>query len=139
MTTSNDSGRPRRRDRAELARHARGLLQGLGTETTQVASTLTDAGVRGQPADARQCALAVYLRAVMEGDPRVCGVRVFHDRLVITSPGRVRQHRVVVSMPPPVRAFVAGFDAQRYPGLVRASEAPRTSRSKSAMMAPGQS
>jgi hypothetical protein len=80
----------------------------------------------------------MYLRAVMEGDRRVCGVRVFHDRLVITSPGRVRQHRVVVSMPQPVRAFVAGFDAQRYPKLVRTDGPARPAHRAPAAAGPGQ-
>ena len=119
MTKSDDIERPRRRDRVELGRQTRGLLQALGSEPGEVASTLAAAGVLGQPADARQCALAVYLSAVMHGDTHVSGVRVFHDRLVVSSPGRLRQHRVVVPVPPPVRAFVAGFDAQRYPDLVR--------------------
>jgi hypothetical protein len=111
---------PRRPDRIALGRQTGGLLRTLGADAGSVATSLAVAGVKGQPADARQCALAVYLHAVMDGDPRVASVRVFHDRLVIGSPGRVRQHRVVVALPQAVRAFVAGFDAQRYPMLVRA-------------------
>lgn len=110
---------PRRSDRVALGRQAGGLLRSLGADAGSVAMSLAAAGVQGQPADARQCALAVYLHAVMDGDPRVATVRVFHDRLVIGSPGRVRQRRVVVALPPAVRGFVAGFDAQRYPVLVR--------------------
>jgi hypothetical protein len=112
----------------ELARHARGLLEGLGTEPSQVAAALTDTGVRGVPADARQCALAMYVRAVMAGDRRVTGIRVFHDRVVITCPGRWHHHRVTAALPMALRAFVAGFDAQRYPALVRQpDEDPRRS------------
>ena len=111
--------RPTRHDRVTLARSTATLLKGLGSDAAGVARTLADAGVQGQPADARQCAMAMYLRAVMAGDPRVSAVRVFHDRVVVASPGRFRQRRVAVPLPASIRAFVAGFDAQRYPGLVR--------------------
>lgn len=111
--------RPTRHDRVALGRQTSALLRDLGDEAMAVASSLEEAGVRGQPADARQCAMAMYLRAVMQGDPRVCTVRVFHDRVVVGTPGRVHQRRVVVPLPAPIRAFVAGFDAQRYPSLIR--------------------
>jgi hypothetical protein len=110
---------PSRQERAALARHTAELLGGLGTEAPSVADALTEAGVQGLPADARQCALAVYLRAVMQGDERVTAVRVFHDRVVVGTPGRFRQSRVVVPLPAALRSFVAGFDAQHYPALVR--------------------
>ena len=113
---------PSRSERSALGKQAGGLLKTLGADAGSVATSLAAAGVKGQPADARQCALAVYLHAVMDGDPRVTSVRVFHDRLVIGSPGRLRQRRVVVSLPAAVRAFVTGFDAQRYPVLVRQLE-----------------
>lgn len=113
---------PSRSERSALGKQAGGLLRTLGADAGSVATSLAAAGVKGQPADARQCALAVYLHAVMDGDPRVASVRVFHDRLVLGSPGRMRQRRVVVSLPAAVRAFVAGFDAQRYPVLVRPQE-----------------
>ena len=114
--------RSRRPDRVALGRQTRSLLRTLGADAGSVATSLAAAGVKGQPADARQCALAVYLHAVMDGDTRVATVRVFHDRLVLGSPGRVRPHRVVVPLPPAVRAFVTAFDAQRYPVLVRAEQ-----------------
>lgn len=103
-----------------------GLLGTLGNDPRAVAGTLGTAGVKGQPADARQCALALYLRAVMAGDGQVGTVRVFHDRLLVTCPGHFRQHRVSVMLPPAVRSFVAGFDAQQYPELVRQPELPAT-------------
>ena len=125
MTQHSEVDRPPRRpDRVALGRQAGNLLRTLGTEAGSVATSLASAGVKGQPADARQCALAVYLHAVLDGDARVANVRVFHDRLVIGSPGRMRQHRVVVPLPPAVRAFVSGFDAQRYPVLVRDDKPP---------------
>lgn len=122
MTQSDARRRPRRQDRRELALHTAGLLGTLGNDPRGVATSLAAAGVRGQLADARQCALAVYLRAVMHGDAWVGTVRVFHDRLVINTPGSVRQHRVSVMLPAAVRSFVAGFDAQQYPELVRLKE-----------------
>lgn len=111
--------RATRHDRVDLGRQTAELVGRLGAEPSSVATALTEAGVNGVPADARQCAMAVYLRAVMQADPRVASVRVFHDRVVVGTPGRFRQHRVVVPLPASVRAFVAGFDAQRYPALVR--------------------
>jgi hypothetical protein len=120
MTMRTFRQRPiRREDRRELARDSTQLLSSLGSDPVAVAGSLESAGVRGEPADARQCALAVYFRAVMAGDPRVSGVRVFHDRLVIGSPGRLFTHRVGVSLPTSVRAFISGFDARHYPGLLR--------------------
>ena len=113
-----------RGDRVALARHTAWLLRSLGDDPATVAQRLSDAGVRGMPADARQCALAVYLRAVMEGDSRVNAVRVFHDRVVVGTPGRFRQRRVVVSLPAAVRGFVSGFDTRRYPELVRSLPRP---------------
>jgi len=102
-----------------------------------VARALGAAGVTGEPTDARQCALAVYLRAVMEGDHRVNSVRVFHDRVVVGTPGRIRRHRVNVALPPAVRAFVAGFDARRFPALVRGPAQPRPVRPAPAAAGPG--
>ena len=126
--------RHRRQDRRELGRQTETLVGALGHEPRAVASALAAAGVRGQPADARQCALAMYVRAVMEGDDRVGMVRVFHDRLMINSPGRFRQNRVTVMLPSAVRSFISGFDAELYPELVRPGEdvagrvpAPQTS------------
>jgi hypothetical protein len=109
-----------RQDRLDLCRHTTMLLNGLGRDPAAVAGSLAAAGVQGEPADARQCALAMYLRAVMAADPRVTSVRVFHDRVVVGVPGRrMSRRRVAVAMPPASRAFVSGFDAQRYPMLVR--------------------
>jgi hypothetical protein len=123
MNSSNDTdGRPRRHERRELARHAADLLGTLGDDQVTVARSLAAAGVTGEPADARRCALATYLRAVMQGDARVGAVRVFHDRVVISCPGRLRQRRVTVMLPAPARSFVAGFDAEQYPTLVRHAE-----------------
>jgi hypothetical protein len=135
MTIDREVELPRRRDRVELARQARGLLQDLGNEPSEVAAALHDAGVRGLAADARQCALATYVRAVMEGDARVTGVRVFHDRLVVTTPGRWHHRRVAVALPIALRAFVAGFDAQRYPALLRRPDEVGAARPERAVAA----
>lgn len=110
--------RTTRHGRVDLGRQTVDLVRGLGDGPAAVAESLAEAGVHGVPADARQCAMAMYLRAVMQADARVASVRVFHDRVVVATPGQFRQHRVVVPLPAPVRAFVSGFDAQRYPELV---------------------
>jgi hypothetical protein len=123
MTMGNlRQGPTRREDRRELARHTSQLLGTLGSDPAIVADTLASAGVKGEPADARQCALAVFFRAVMAGDPRVSAVRVFHDRLVIATPARFFTRRVGVPLPSSVRAFIAGFDARHYPELLRGAE-----------------
>lgn len=108
-----------RHDRMQLGRQTADLVRGLGDGPAAVAESLAEAGIHGVPADARQCAMATYLRAVMQADSRVASVRVFHDRVVVATPGRFRQHRLVVPLPAAARAFVSGFDAQRYPELVR--------------------
>lgn len=131
MTMRNLEQRPTRQDRRELARDSTGLLRTLGDDPATVADSLASAGVKGEPTDARQCALAVYFRAVMAGDPRVSGVRVFHDRLVIGSPGRLYTRRVGVRLPSSVRTFIAGFDARHYPSLMRPADPAEKAREKS--------
>ena len=131
MTMRNLNERPTRQDRRELARDSADLLRTLGDDAATVAESLASAGVKGAPTDARQCALAVYFGAVMAGDPRVSGVRVFHDRLVIGSPGRLFTRRVGVPLPSSVRTFIAGFDARHYPSLMRPDERPKEGASPS--------
>ena len=111
-----------RQDRRQLGRQTETLVNALGDEPRAVASSLAAAGVKGQPADARQCALAVYMHAVMDADDRVGTVRVFHDRMMISSPGRFRQRRITVMLPSAVRSFISGFDAEQFPELLRTDD-----------------
>jgi hypothetical protein len=60
----------------------------------------------------------VYLSAVLCADPDVRGLDVMADGIVI-SPARRWAPSISVGLTPPVRMFVAGFDRNDYPGLVR--------------------
>jgi len=95
------------------------LLGGLGDDAAEVAKRLEAAGVQGTPRDVRDCAIAVYLSAVLGGDPDVRGLDVMADGIVI-SPARRWAPSISVGLSPPVRMFVAGFDRNDFPGLVRA-------------------
>ena len=107
--------------RQSLGRQVGGLLEGLGSSGQEVAQTLVDQGVRGNPGDVGQCALAVYLRAVLGADPRVRSVAVT-DRWV--NIGTAWRTHLVVE-PPAVRTFIHLFDAGRFPQLVRSPHPDR--------------
>lgn len=104
----------RRRLRTDVGQ----LLCGLGEDAADVARRLEAAGVRGTPRDVRDCAIAVYLSAVLCADPDVRGLDVMADGIVI-SPTRRWAPSISVGLTPPVRMFVAGFDRNDYPGLIR--------------------
>ncbi|MBO0747506.1 MAG: hypothetical protein J2O47_04105 [Acidimicrobiaceae bacterium] len=78
--------------------------------------------MQGNPGDVLQCALAVYLRAVLGADPRVRSVAVT-DRWV--NVGTAWRTHLVVE-PPAVRTFIHLFDAGRFPELVRSDVAQRS-------------
>ena len=103
---------------AATKRYATGLLASLGGNVDAVASTLEGAGVRGVSANPRDCAIAVYLGAVVGSDPQVRSVKVGRAEVVIT-PRRWWGRSVVVPLTPAAREFVAAFDAGRFPGLLR--------------------
>jgi hypothetical protein len=92
-------------------------LRCLGDSEDQVAQRLEAAGVRGRPGSGRGCAIAVYLSAVVAADRRVESVLVSTERVFLKLDGR-RLH-LGVSLPKPLRRFVADFDHHRYPALVR--------------------
>ena len=98
------------------------LLEGLGHDPDEVASTLEAAGVQGVPRSNSSCAVAVYASAVMKADPRIASVAVGPCTLVLTlvkpDDGRPAG-KLVVQLPKPVRGFVDGFDAARYPRVLR--------------------
>lgn len=108
--------------RRSLTRQVGGLLEGLGSSGQEVAQTLASQGVQGNPGDVLQCALAVYLRAVLGADPRVRSVAVT-DRWV--NVGTAWRTHLVVE-PPAVRTFIHLFDAGRFPELVRSDVAQRS-------------
>ena len=113
--------------RRELRGHADCMLATLGDDAGEVARRLEDAGVRGTPGDPRDCAIAVYLSAVVAADPRVRSLRVMSQRVVI-SPTRWGHPPIVVELSDALRAFVVAFDRRAYPTIVRPERPARPSR-----------
>jgi hypothetical protein len=107
---------PPRRRRAAIRRQTSALLSGLGGDVDTVVEHLGRAGVRGSPTNAEHCAVAMYLQAVMTGDPRVGSVSVGNTSVMV-SPPQVWRRSVAVSLPGPVRRFVEAFDERHYPQL----------------------
>lgn len=102
--------------RTEIREHTARLLDALGDDPDQVAGRLGDAGVRGAPGDARGCAVAVYLSAVVASDPGIGHIKVTTGRVTVS---RGWRPCVVVRLPRAVRLFITGFDHNAYPDLVR--------------------
>ena len=114
----------------QLKVQTRVLLTGLGACPDEVADSLRAAGVHGIPRSNRSCAIALYLSALMGSDPRVRSIRVGHCSLLIDTvspPGLRPSGRVQVQLPKPVRQFVAAFDAQTYPAVMREQSQPSPS------------
>jgi len=114
----------------QLKLQTRALLCGLGTCSDEVAESLRAAGVHGIPKNNRSCAVALYLSALMGSDPRVRSIKVGHCSLLIdtvSSPGLRPSGRLQVQLPKPVRQFVAAFDAQNYPAIMRGQSKPSPS------------
>jgi hypothetical protein len=106
----------------ELRQHVQELLIGLGNSPTEVAATLRRAGVRALPKDPQDCAIAVYLRAVIGGDRRVRSITVHGSTVKVQLGERTRwrwPNLVSVLLPDPVRKFISAFDQVIYPDLVR--------------------
>jgi len=106
----------------DIRRRVGALLDQLGGDPDEVASTLEAAGVQGVPRSNSSCAVAVYASAVMKADPRIRSVAVGPCTLVLTlvKPGDGRPAgKLVVQLPKPVRSFVDRFDAARYPRVLR--------------------
>ena len=109
----------------EMKRRVGTLLDGLGRSADDVATSLEAAGVRGMPRSNSPCAVAVYTAALMRTDPRIRSVAVGPCTLVLTlirpADGRPGG-KLTVQLPKPVRGFVDGFDASRYPRMIRLPE-----------------
>jgi hypothetical protein len=100
--------------RAEVVRE----LRSLGTNKDEVAHRLEAAGVQGAPGKVAECAIAVYLSAVVAADARVQRVVVSSERVFL----RVRRWWwpwTGVGLPKALRQFVVDFDHRRYPELIR--------------------
>jgi len=113
-------------DLRQIKKRAGALLDGLGRDPDEVADSLREVGVLGVPRSNSSCAIAVFTRALLQADPRIRSVAVGPCTLVLTlaAPDGTRPGgRLTVQLPKAVRGFVAGFDAQRYPEVIR-GEAP---------------
>ncbi len=106
----------------DIKRRVGDLLDELGHDPDEVAASLEAAGVHGVPKSNSSCAIALYTAAVMEADPRIRSVAVGPCTLILSlvrpEDGR-SGGRLVVQLPKPVRGFVDGFDAGRYPRVLR--------------------
>lgn len=99
------------------------VLGSLGDHPVQIAQQLEMAGVRGTPSHPEDCAIAVYLSAVIGADPDVHRVKVTYEHVVISS-ARWYRPRVTVRLSRPLQSFIASFDRGRYPQLTRAHSGP---------------
>lgn len=100
------------------------VLSSLGDDPAEVARRLEAAGVRGTPRDPRNCAIAVYLGAVVGADPRVRFLRVMPERVFVVASSWWRPP-VIVPLPEALREFIPGFDLHAYPALVRLPQPER--------------
>jgi len=99
-----------------LERRVAAFLVGLGSTGAEIAARLACEGVRGVPGDTDDCAVAVYLHAVLGPDHQVRSVKVTGDAVAVY---RWRRRGIAVHLPEPVRAFIGEFDKGRFPILVR--------------------
>jgi hypothetical protein len=100
-----------------IREQTRELLGGLGHDAEEVAASLAAEGVRGKPRSAQGCAIAVYVGAVVAADKRVRSITVEDTRLTIR-PAKRWSRPVAVRLPRPVRDFITGFDAEKFPRLL---------------------
>ena len=123
----------------DIKRRVGELLDGLGRDPDEVASSLEASGVHGVPRSNSSCAIALYTAAVMRADPRITSVAVGPCTLILSlvrpEDGR-SGGKLVVQLPKPVRGFVDGFDAGRYPQVLRL-EAPTAPKAAVAPAGPG--
>jgi hypothetical protein len=105
-------------NRQALRTSLRALLAELGSTGSEVAQTLRSAGIEGTQKSARDCALALYLRAVVTGDMRVGSVVVWGPTIVVHRTGGLRLP-IRLQVPGAVRTFIAGFDRGDFPELCR--------------------
>ena len=105
--------------RRALRAQAAHVLRSLGGSEHEIAQQLEAAGVRGSPGKATDCALAVYLSAVVAADSRVRAVYVGPERVFIKGHHPRWWPWIGIPLSKPLRGFVADFDKRVYPALVR--------------------
>lgn len=104
-------------------------LDALGDSAREVSSKLVASGVRGTPRDAKDCAIARYLGAIIGGDCLVTEIEVTARRLEVSTTRR--SGPIVVDLPPAICSFVAAFDRLAYPELVQSLAPPNELSQKS--------
>jgi hypothetical protein len=110
--------------RTTLKRNTEVLFKELGENSSEVARSLADAHISGQPESPTGCPVARFLNAVVGGDTGVSSVAVWR-REVHIRPSRRFSRPVVVVMPRALRDFVLQFDSLRFPQLVEAESGRR--------------
>ncbi len=106
----------------QLKKQTRELLGGLGSCRAEVAGTLRGVGVRAVPKDPRDCAVAIYLGAVLGADTRIKSLAVQSGdvKVLVEEPKWFHLPNVVrVQLPKAVRQFIEAFDQAVYPDLIR--------------------
>ena len=106
----------------ELKVHTRDLLLRLGSCDADVATVLHGFGVQAAPKNPQDCAIAVYLKAILGTERRVNSLVVNRKYVMVLlgGLGRFHWHNVVkVQLPQPVCQFIVAFDGGAYPELVR--------------------
>jgi hypothetical protein len=100
-----------------LKAQTRDFLAALGETSSEVASSLADAGVTGTPGSAERCAVAAYLGAIIGSEDAISSVVVGTHRVYLRLH---RGHRpVAVALPRQIRDLIQAFDAELYPVLIR--------------------
>ncbi len=107
--------------RRDLEERTQAVLASLGETSAQIATSLDRSGVRAMPRDPNDCAIAVFLNAVLAVHPDVRAVRVLGTEVRLC-PERWWHPVVRVSLSAPLRHFVSSFDLGTYPQLMRTSE-----------------
>lgn len=119
-----------------LERQVAAFLVGLGSTGVEVAARLAREGVRGVPGDTDDCAVAVYLHAVLGPDHHVRSVKVAGGAVALY---RSRRRAISVPLPEPIRAFIGDFDKGRFPALIRTVEVKTTGTAAEAVGFPAPS
>jgi hypothetical protein len=116
--------------RRQLTRQIRSLLSDLGSSHQEVAATLLRAGIRAVPKQPDNCAVAMYLGAVLGADSRIQSVTVGSNCLKAATKQATPFYfygTMLIPVPKAVGQFIAAFDEGCYPELIR-EDAATTSR-----------
>jgi hypothetical protein len=109
--------------RRDLRASTRAVLASLGDDPRQVAAYLERSGVSATPRDPGDCAIAVFLGAVLATDPCVRSIRVTGTEVVLV-PDRRWHRAVAIKLSETLRHFVSLFDAGEFPQLMRTRGLP---------------